>query len=99
MSFGSTDNVHESGDPDYLSPEEMQALTRAERATVQGVHNEMEILKQKMEHLYERLDRMTKLYMTLQGEFADYKVQRIKELQLKVQGGSTTPEDWDGTND
>jgi hypothetical protein len=98
MSFGSTDNVHESGDPDYLSPEEMQALTRAEKATVHGLHNEVEILKQKMLHLYEKLDRMTALYGTLQNEFQTFQRQRVAELQLKVNGGSTTPEDWDGTD-
>lgn len=99
MSFGSTDDVHKSGDPDYLSPEDMEALTRAEKATVRGLHNEVEILKQKMLNLYEKLDKMVALYGTLRNEFDTLQRQRIAELQLKVQGGSTTPEDWNGTDD
>lgn len=89
MSFGSTENQHESGNPDYLSPEEMEALTKVERATVQGCMNEMQVLKQKMEHLYDRLDKLIALYGTMQTQFQDFQEQRIKELTLRVGGGPT----------
>lgn len=87
--IGSTKNVHDSGDPDYLSPEDMSALTRAEKATVQGCFNEMNILKQKMEHLYDRLDKMIALYGTVRNELQTLQEQRIKELTLRVNGGPT----------
>lgn len=89
MSFGSTGNKHDSGDPDYLSLEELKMLSRAEKATVQGLFNEVQIVKQKMEHLYERLDKLIGLYGTIQHQFQDFQIQRIKELNVRVNGGPT----------
>lgn len=100
MSFGSTGNKHESGDPDYLSPEDLQALSRAEKATVHGLFNEVEILKQKMEKQYAKMSHLVQLYGTLQNQFQDFQIQRIKELNVRVNGGPTEhgPDDRPSTS-
>lgn len=90
--FGSTEN-----DEDPIPKEEFEALLKSrEKATVQGVLLEMDILKQKMENCYEKLDRMTKLYMTLDQAFRQFQQQRAIELQAAVNFGPTVR---DGTDD
>lgn len=56
---------------------------------------DMAVLKQQMEMTHEQLRRMIGMYQTLQNEFTQYKEQRIKELNVRVNGGSTSPEDMD----
>lgn len=64
-------------------------LTKMERATVQGCLNEMEILKQKMEHCYEKLDRMTALYQTNLNELQTLRVQYAKLANVRINHGPT----------
>jgi len=94
-------------DEDLLSLEEMRgtmqdikaaALTNSEKATVRGVLNEMEVLKDMMAKQDEQNNRLVNLYSTLRGEFDAFKVNYAASLNLKVAGGSTTPEDWNGAN-
>lgn len=92
ISLGSTD------DSDPIPKEEIErAFSKRDKATLNGVLSELDIVKQKMEHCYEKLHRMTQLYMTLQNQFQQFEIQRIKELQLRVNHGPTVKED--GTND
>jgi len=68
-------------------------LSLAERATVEGVQTEIVVVKQQLEMTHEQLRRLIGMYQTLQNEFDQFKQQRIAELQLKVNHGSTTSED------
>ena len=68
-------------------------LSLNERATVQGIRSEIDVVKQQLEMTHEQLRRLIGMYQTLQLEFTQYKEQRIKELNVKINHGSTTPED------
>ena len=72
-------------------------LSLNEKATVAGCIAEVQTCKQKMEMLHEQMQRLIGMYGTLQGEVDEFKAARIRELTLKVNGGSTTPEDADGS--
>lgn len=80
----------------------MQTVAQAkmsigEMATVRGLMNEMKILRSMVDDLCEQNNRLVGLVSTLQGEFAQYRRQRVIELQSWLaRGGSTTPEDVDG---
>ena len=89
--FGST----QEDDGDMLSREDLEMLARAEKATVQGVHQENEILKQKMEHLYEKLDRLIGMYGTLQNEFQQFRQQWVASLNSRINHGPTAPDPED----
>lgn len=83
--FGSTEE-----DSDPIPKEEFERLlSRNEKATVGGLLTEMEVLRQKMELCYEKLDRMTTLYMQLDQDFRLFKQQRAIELNHFVGGGPT----------
>lgn len=73
-------------------------LSLNERATVEGVATEIQVLKQQLEMTHEQMRRLIGMYATLQGEFTQWKEQRVIELGSWVAGGSTTPEDADGDN-
>lgn len=66
-----------------------------EKATVEGVMTEIEVLKQQLEMTHEQMQRLIGMYGTLSGEFEQYRQQRVAELQMKVNNGSTTFEDED----
>lgn len=92
-------------DEDLLSLDEMRgamkefnaaALTRVEKATVQGCLDELEKVKMMMAEIVEQNNRLVGLYGTMKNEFAQFQQQRIKELTVRVNTGSTTPEDVDG---
>ena len=68
-------------------------MTMVEKATVQGVMTEIQVMKQQMEMQAEQMNRLIGMYQTLQGEFDQYKQQRVVELNMKVNNGSTSPED------
>ena len=68
-------------------------LSLNQKATVEGVMTELSVVRQQLEMTHEQLRRLIGMYQTLQAEFDQYKVQRIKELNVRVNGGSTTPED------
>lgn len=104
MTIGATSGK----EPDYIPDEDLRTpdqlrgdmkainqakLSLAERATVEGVLTEISVVKQQLEMTHEQLRRLIRMYQTLQNEFDQYKQQRIAELNMKVNGGSTTPED------
>lgn len=67
-----------------------------EIATIQGLREEMKILKSMVDDMAEQHNRVINLISTLRGEFDQYKQQRVIELQSWLaNGGSTTPEDVD----
>ncbi len=71
-------------------------LSLNEAATVEGVLSEIDVLKQRFEMGQEQLRRLIGMYQTLSDEFKQFREQRVKELNVRVNGGSTTPEDYDG---
>ena len=71
-------------------------LSLNEKASVEGVMTELSVVKQQLEMTHEQMRRLIGMYQTLQAEFEQYRQQRIKELNVRVNGGSTTPEDIDG---
>ena len=88
-------------DEDLRTPEQLRgdmkriadaALTNSERASVQGVVTEMEVLKLRMAELGEQIQATFNLIITIQGQFQQFQQQRVIELQSRG-GGSTTPED------
>ena len=68
-------------------------LSLNEKATVEGVQTEIVVVKQQLEMTHEQLRRLIGMYQTLQNEFDQYKDQRVRELTMRVNGGSTTPGD------
>lgn len=87
--FGSTEDEY-----DPIPREVIEArLSKVERATVTGCLQELDIVKQKLENCYEKLGRMTALYQGLQNQFQQFQVQRVKELNLRVNNGPTVIED------
>ena len=68
-------------------------LSLNQKATVEGVLTELGVVRQQLEMTHEQLRRLIGMYQTLQAEFDQYKMQRVKELNVRVNGGSTTPED------
>jgi len=71
-------------------------LTMGEKATVQGLLTEIQVLKQQMEMTHEQMRRLIGMYSTMRDEFNQFQAQRVKELNVRVNHGSTTPEDIDG---
>lgn len=104
MSIGATsgkapDYIH---DEDLRTPDQLRGdmkrivdakMSLNEKATVEGVMVELSVVKQQLEMTHEQLRRLIGMYQTLQNEFTEYKQQRVKELNVRVNGGSTTPED------
>lgn len=95
-------------EPDYIDDGDLKSLDEMrgamkdlqkaklslnERATVEGVQTEISVLKQQLEMTHEQLRRLIGMYTTLRGEFDQFQAQRIKELTMRVNGGSTTPGD------
>ena len=89
-------------DEDLRTPDELRGdmkdiikakLSLREKATVEGVRVEIEVVKQQLEMTHEQMRRLIGMYQTLQNEFTQYKEQRVKELNVRVNGGSTSPED------
>lgn len=73
-------------------------LSLNEKATVEGVLTEISVLKQQMEMTHEQMRRLIGMYQTLKAQMDQFQTQRIIELQAQVNGGSTTPEDNDGSD-
>lgn len=71
-------------------------LSLNEKATVEGVMVQIDVLRQQMEMQGEQMNRLIGMYATLRDEFDQYKRQRVIELQSWLaNGGSTTPEDME----
>lgn len=105
MTIGATSGK----EPDYIADEDLRtpeqlrgdmkriadaALTNSEKASVQGVVTEMDVLKLRMAELGEQIQATFNLILTLQGQFQQFQQQRVIELQGRG-GGSTTPEDME----
>lgn len=71
-------------------------LSLNQKATVEGCLVEVAVVKQQLEMTHEQIRRLIGMYQTLASEFEQYRQQRIKELNVRVNGGSTTPEDYSG---
>jgi len=71
-------------------------LSLNEKATVQGVMTEIQILRSMFDKMSEQNARLIGMYQTLSNEFEQYRQARVRELTVRVNGGSTTPEDYDG---
>ena len=100
--------------PDYVQDEDLKTLeelrgvaTRLdsarlslnEKATIQGVMKNQDVLRQQLEMTHEQMKHLIGLYQTLRNEFDQFQAQRITELQSWLANGSTTPEDnVDGPN-
>jgi len=104
MSIGATAGK----EPDYIEDGDLKSLDEmrgamkdlhkaklslVEKATVEGVMSEIVVVKQQLEMTHEQLRRLIGMYQTLQNEFNQYKQQRILQLHMKVNHGSTSPED------
>ena len=73
--------------------------TIGEKATIQGMMEEMAVMKSLFDDMTEQHNNLIALYSTMRAEFDQYKQQRVIELQSWLaNGGSTTPEDNDGTH-
>ncbi len=71
-------------------------LSLNEKATVNGVRADQQILRQQLEMTHEQLKHLIGLYGTLRAEFDQFQSQRVIELQSWLaNGGSTTPEDYE----
>jgi hypothetical protein len=67
-----------------------------EIATIQGLREDMKVLKSLVDDMTEQHNAVIGMISTLRGEFDQYKKQRVIELQSWLaNGGSTTPEDVD----
>jgi hypothetical protein len=99
MSNVATTEEMDARTPDQLRGD-MKAINDArlslrEKGTVAGVQSEIIVLKQQLETTHEQMRRVIGIYNTLQNEFTQFKQQRITELQMKVNGGSTAPDEED----
>jgi hypothetical protein len=74
------------------------AMSIGEKATVKGVQTALAVVRQQLDMTHEQLRRLTGMYATLQAEFTQFRQQRIRELNVRVNGGSTSPEDQNGAN-
>ena len=72
---------------------EKAKMSLGEKATVKGCMTEIEVLKDQVALFHEQLRRLIGMYQNLTNEFDQLKEQRVKELQVRINGGSTTPED------
>lgn len=71
-------------------------LSLNEKATVEGVMVQIDVLRQQMEMQGEQMNRLIGMYTTMRDDFDQYKRQRVIELQSWLaNGGSTTPEDME----
>jgi prefoldin subunit 5 len=62
---------------------------RAKTATMSGISAELQIQKQQIQNLHEKIDKTTKLIVTLQGQLKTLEEARIRELQFRVGTGPT----------
>lgn len=63
---------------------------RNKTATITGVSVELQIQKQQIKELHDKLAHMNAYCQSLQGQFDDFKKQRIIELQAQVGHGPTS---------
>lgn len=104
MSIGATSGKEPDhiDDGDLRTPEQlrgdMKAINKArlslrEKGTVDGVLTSLEVVKQQLEMTHEQMRRLIGMYTTLSDEFKQFREQRVRELNLRVNGGPTAPDD------
>jgi hypothetical protein len=74
---------------------EAASLSVGERGTVAGLRTSISVLKQQMVTTHEQMQTLINMYGTLRMEFDQFNQQRAVELNVRVNGGSTTAEDID----
>jgi len=86
-------------DEDLRTPDQLRGdmkainaakMSMVEKATVQGIATEIQIVKQQIEMQAEQMNRLIGMYQTLQNEFTQYREQRVVELNMKVNHGPTS---------
>ena len=104
------DMSQDKGPPeeDWRSPEQLRGEMRliadakksmGELSTIEGVMQKLQVFEQQMKMQAEQMNRIIGMYATLSKEFEQYRTQRAIELQSWLaNGGSTTPEDNDGSH-
>ena len=95
-------------EPDYIddhdlrTPEQLRGDMKdiiaakkslGELATIEGIRTQITILQQQMEKTHEQLGRLIQMYGTMKAEFDQFKMQRVRELNVRVNHGPTTSED------
>ena len=109
MSIGSTTEDIDGVPKDRGPPEEMRMTeaelrgtmrdianakeTIGRAATINGLYEEVKVLKSMVDDMTEQHNRLIGLYSNIREEFNQFKKQRAIELNSWVAGGSTTPED------
>ena len=89
--FGST-----TKDEDPCTLEELRGnRVKAENITIEGLFLEVDVMKQKMEHMTENMNKMVGLIVTLQGQYEALNAARARELNFRVAGGPTVVTDAD----
>jgi hypothetical protein len=89
--FGSTVN-----DEDPCTLEELRGnVETAKQVTIEGLFLEVDVMKQKMEHMTENMNKMVGLIVTLQGQYEALNAARARELNFRVAGGPTVVTDAD----
>lgn len=67
--------------------------TIGKAATINGLYEEVQVIKHMMDDMTEQHNRLISLYSTLKNQFDQFQKQRAIELNSWVAGGSTSPED------
>lgn len=83
-----------SQDEDPIDPAMVQARkTAIKTATLEGCTIELQVQRQHINTLNDKLEGLQNLYMTLQNQFIQYQQQRAIELSGLVNHGPTSRED------
>lgn len=92
MQFGSTDK-EELERRDEL-PEHVKTAKRVRAATsnIAGLSAQAQIQEQRIADLYEKIDRVEKLYGTLMMKMDQFEKQYVTALRMQVGGGPTVRE-------
>ena len=64
-------------------------MSQRDKLTLEGVMVEVQELREQVAQNQEQMRHLIGLYQTLQGQFEQFNQQRIRELQVKVNGGPT----------
>ena len=81
-------------DEDPIAKEELEKkLTSYERATVKGLLQEMDILKQKLDNCYDKLDRLNGIWGTTSEQLKVLQTQYALLANVRVNSGPTVKSD------
>ena len=88
--FGSTTKDPE----DAVTLDELRgALTKGEKVTVEGLFQEMQVVKQQLANHTEQFNKLIGLVMTLQGQYEALQAARARELQDRGTGPTVNADD------